>query len=116
MYHLWRGLDGAVVVSAASDMSLLLSSRGHLEDGLTEKLTPASTSQKNRAAVSTMMATITEVIQVSRRVVQVTLRASERTSRANWASEGRFFGAWEAKALGAAITAAVFAARLRIWE
>src|SRR6476661_1094455 len=63
-----------------------------------------------------MMATITEVIQVSRRVVQVILRASERTSRANWASEVRFLGASDASAPGAAIAAAVLAARLRIWE
>src|SRR5690242_12498132 len=83
---------------------------------LTEKLTPASTSQKKMAANTTMMATITEVIQVSRRVVQVILRASERTSRANWAIEVRFLGASDAKALGAAIAAAVLAARLRIWE
>ena len=40
-----------------------------------------------------MIATITEVIQVSLRVVHVILRASERTSRANWARLGRFFGA-----------------------
>ena len=39
-----------------------------------------------------MMATITEVIQVSRRLVQVILRASARTSRKNCARLVRFFG------------------------
>src|SRR5258708_3909166 len=43
-------------------------------------------------ASSTMIPTITEVIQVSRRLVQVILRASERTSRANWARLVRFLG------------------------
>ena len=40
-----------------------------------ERLTPPSTSQKKTMATTTMMATITEVIQVSFHVVQVTLRA-----------------------------------------
>ena len=40
-----------------------------------------------------MIATITEVIQVSRRLVQVILRASARTSRKNWAMLVFFFGA-----------------------
>src|SRR5580693_6625046 len=65
-------------------------------------------------ATTTMMATITEVIQVSRLVVQVTLRASARTSRANWAMLVRFLGAARAAAEGEAITAAVLAARLRM--
>src|SRR3569833_2888474 len=62
-----------------------------------------------------MIATSTEVIQVSRRLVQVILRASERTSRANWPRLTRFFfGASAASAEDGAITAAVLAARLRI--
>src|SRR5258706_11500278 len=65
-------------------------------------------------ASSTMIPTITEVIQVSRRLVQVILRASERTSRANWARLVRFFGGARAAAEGLAMTAAVLAARLRI--
>src|SRR5205085_1617098 len=46
---------------------------------------PASTTKKNPAASTTMIATMTEVIQVSRRVVQVILRTSARTSLANCA-------------------------------
>src|SRR5258708_28510924 len=65
-------------------------------------------------ASSTMIPTITEVIQVSRRLVQVMLRASERTSRANGARLVRFLGGARAAADGLAMTAAVLAARLRI--
>src|SRR3569833_3295431 len=62
-----------------------------------------------------MIATSTEVIQVSRRLVQVILRASERTSRANWPRLTRFFfGASAASAEDGTNTAAVLAARLRI--
>ena len=61
-----------------------------------------------------MMATITEVIQVSRRLVQVILRASVRTSRKNWTMLNGFFGGASAAAEGLAMTAAVLAARLRI--
>src|SRR5579862_9159625 len=78
------------------------------------KLTPASTSQKKIIATTTMMATITEVIQVSRRVVQVILRASERTSRANCASVVFFLAGASVEADGPAMTAAVLAARYRI--
>src|SRR5947208_3623218 len=65
-------------------------------------------------ATSTMMATITEVIQVSRRVVQVILRASVRTSLKNCIRLNGFFGGASADAEGLAMTAAVLAARLRI--
>jgi hypothetical protein len=41
-----------------------------------------STLRKKMAASTTMIPTITDVIQVSRRLVQVILRASARTSRA----------------------------------
>src|SRR6185437_11240712 len=41
---------------------------------------PASTLKKKIADITTMMPTITEVIQVSFQLVQVTLRASARTS------------------------------------
>src|SRR5579864_7022373 len=58
----------------------------------------ASTPKKNRAAATTMMPTITEVIQVSFQLVQVTLRASARTSRRNWAGLTRFFGGASAPA------------------
>jgi len=78
------------------------------------KLTLPSTTAKKPMATTTMMATITEVIQVSRRDVQVILRASERTSRANWAMLGRFLAGASAAAEGLAMTAAVLAARLRI--
>src|SRR3569623_3385893 len=72
------------------------------------KLTPASTNQKN------IMATISEVIQGSRRLGQVTLRASARTSLANCGRLVRFFGVASVAADGDAMTAAVFAARSRI--
>src|SRR5450755_322788 len=65
-------------------------------------------------AKTTMMATITEVIHVSRRVVQVILRASMRTSRKNWTMLNGFFGGASAAAEGLAMIAAVLAARLRI--
>jgi len=74
----------------------------------------ASTAAKNSAASATMIATITEVIQVSRRLVQVIRRASARTSRANWARLTRFFGSGVATAPGVAMTAAVRAARFLI--
>src|SRR5215218_3260431 len=61
-----------------------------------------------------MIATITEVIQVSRRLVQVILRASARTSRANCARLVFFFGAVWASADAGAMTAAVLAARFFI--
>ena len=48
MYHLWCGLDGAVVVSAASDMSLTLAPDASLRTSLTLALTPASTSQEEQ--------------------------------------------------------------------
>ena len=66
------------------------------------------------------VATITEVIQVSLRVVQVILRASARTSLANCGMLVFFLGwpefldwVW-ATAVGAFIAAAVFAARFLI--
>src|SRR3954451_17810520 len=65
-------------------------------------------------ATTTMIATITEVIQVSRRLVQVILRASARTSRANCARLVFFFGAVWASADAGAMTAAVLAARFFI--
>ena len=63
-----------------------------------------------------MIPTITEVIQVSLRVVQVIFRASERTSLANCARLTRFLGADGGAARGdaGAIAAAVFAARFLI--
>ena len=74
----------------------------------------ASTTKKKAAARVTMIATMTEVIQVSRRLVQVILRASERTSRKNWAGEVRRLAGAPASADGWAMTAAVRAARLFI--
>src|SRR5882757_10853710 len=65
-------------------------------------------------ATTTMMATITEVIQVSRRVVQVILRASAPTSSKNLTMLNGFFGGASAPAEGLAMAAAVLAARLRI--
>jgi len=74
-----------------------------------------STPQKNRDASSTMIATMTEVIQVSLRLVQVILRASARTSRANCAGLVFLLGASDwATAAGEAIAAAVLAARFLI--
>ena len=61
-----------------------------------------------------MIATITEVIHVSRRLVQVILRASARTSRKNWTMLVFFFGAACASADAGARTAAVLAARFFI--
>src|ERR1700693_1807939 len=78
------------------------------------KLTLASTTAKKPMAITTMMATITEVIQVSRRLVQVIFLASMRTSRKNWTRFNFFFGCASAAADGLAMTAAVLAARLRI--
>src|SRR5687768_9510820 len=51
-----------------------------------------SATKKNSDVTMTMMKTITEVIQVSLRVVQVILRASARTSRKNWAGDTRLRG------------------------
>ena len=83
------------------------------------KLRAVLTSQKNSAARTTMIATITEVIQVSLRLVQVILRASARTSRknfgapmTNWIRFGPL--ATTAVAEGFAMTVAVLAARSRI--
>src|ERR1700758_1106318 len=56
------------------------------------KLRTASRPEKKRAVRMTMMATMTEVIQVSFQLVQVTLRASARTSRRNWTGLIGFFG------------------------
>ena len=42
-----------------------------------------STPKKKKAVMTTMIPTITEVIQVSFQLVQVTFRASARTSRRN---------------------------------
>jgi len=79
---------------------------------------PPSTAVKNSEASTTMMKTITEVIQVSLRVVQVILRASARTSRKNCTGLVRFFGAGAAApvapAPAGAIAAAVLAARFFI--
>src|ERR1700751_1245454 len=61
--------------------------------------------------MTTMIATITEVIQVSLRLGQVILRASARTSRKNWAGVVFFFAGGGAPAAGELITAAVLAAR-----
>ena len=76
---------------------------------------PPSTAMKNSDATTTMMKTITEVIQVSLRVVQVILRVSARTSRKNCTGLVRFFGAAGAALVAAApagaIAAAVLAAR-----
>src|SRR5690606_35356558 len=71
---------------------------------------PKSTTRRNTAAMATMIPTMTEVIEVSLRLVQVILRASARTSRKNCAGGVFFFGAWTDEE-PAAIAAAVFAAR-----
>src|SRR6202012_5105475 len=60
---------------------------------LTPRLHRKSTRNRNSETVTTMMNTITEVIQVSLREVQVTLRASARTSAMNCGRLVRFFGA-----------------------
>src|SRR6202000_2726064 len=52
-----------------------------------------STTNRNSDTTTTMMNTITEVIQVSLREVQVTLRASARTSAKNSPGLNGFFGA-----------------------
>src|SRR5687768_1033941 len=61
-----------------------------------------------------MIATMTEVIQVSLREVQVILRASARTSRMNWPGLVFFFGAASATGEDEPIATAVFAARFLI--
>ena len=78
------------------------------------------TTAKKMAARTTMIATMTEVIQVSCRLVQWILRPSARTSRKNfgvlasaWKKPGPFCGA-AATADGVAMTDAVLAARSRI--
>ena len=86
------------------------------------KLRMVLTIQKNMAARTTMIATMTEVIQVSLRLVHVILRASARTSRKNlgvfskvWIRPGPLrTSAVAALAAGVAMTAAVLAARARI--
>src|SRR5436189_4667085 len=114
MYHLWRGLPagiGAAAVWAASAIDQL-PDKTSLRKFWTPMLMMKSTSQKKAAEISTMMNTITEVIQVSRREVQVILRASARTSWANWTGLVRFFGgAGAARADAGAIAAAVLEAR-----
>src|SRR6185437_2829540 len=60
---------------------------------LTPTLARKSTRNRNSDTAITMISTITEVIQVSLREVQVTLRASARTSAMNWAGLTRVFGA-----------------------
>ena len=60
---------------------------------VTTACSTASTPKKNSAVITTMIPTITEVIQVSFQLVQVTLRASARTSRRNWIGLNGFFGA-----------------------
>ena len=50
---------------------------------------PVSTIQKKAEASTTMMKTITEVIQVSLRLGHTILRASARTWLKNWAGEVR---------------------------
>jgi len=75
---------------------------------------------KKMAARTTMIATMTDVIQVSWRLVQWILRASARTSRKNFGAPmieairpGPFW-AGAATADGVAMTVAVRAARSRI--
>ncbi len=50
-----------------------------------------SMAKKKIAVIKTMMPTITDVIQVSFQLVQVTFRLSASTSRRNWAGFTRFF-------------------------
>src|SRR5688500_13943769 len=89
MYHLWRGLPLGGE-TAASDMlryPAVASFRSHV----IPKFRIQFTTKKKKAASTTMIATMTEVIQVSLRLVQVILRASPRTSRKNF---GAFMSAW----------------------
>src|SRR5262245_25312563 len=110
MYHLWRGLE---VGWAASDI-VSYPALASFRIWVTPNCRPASTRAKKTAASTTMIATITEVIQVSLRVVQVILRVSARTSLANCARLVFFFGWLCATAAGEAIAAAALAARLLI--
>ena len=80
MYHLWRGLDGRASAASAGMVDRLLRPRISAGACMPWPRT-LSTTTKNSAVSSTMMNTITEVIQVSWRLVQVILRASARTSR-----------------------------------
>src|SRR5436190_8474593 len=116
MYHLWRGLPlGAA--TAASDMVFSYPPLASFRIWVIPRWMTVFTAQKKNAARITMIATMTEVIQVSRRLVQVILRASARTSRKNFGAPAR---AWTKLTFGlagaptppgAAITAAVRLAR-----
>src|SRR5690606_21105592 len=67
---------------------------------------PVSTTQKKAAAISTMMKTITEVIQVSLRLGHTILRASARTWLMNCGIDVFFLGAGASTATVAAPGAA----------
>src|SRR5665213_2160721 len=74
---------GRCVHSALASLSRALTPRPRIQ----------STPKKKMAVRITMIPTITEVIQVSFQLVQVTLRASARTSWRNWIGLNGFFGA-----------------------
>src|SRR4051812_28074239 len=96
MYHLWRGLDGAAGAAAGVSAAWAMGQVpgvANLRNWDISSPRPVSTSQKKIAATTTMMNTITEVIQVSLRLVQVILRISARTSWKNCTGLVRFFGA-----------------------
>src|SRR5215217_4297205 len=97
MYHLCRGLAG--LASVMVTVSYWPIARIYCE----AKVRPASTTKKNTLATTTMMKTITEVIQVSLRLGHTILRASARTWLANCGIEVRFLavGASAATALPA---------------
>src|SRR5687768_2773038 len=111
MYHLWFEVSAR---SAASAFMSVVSypAFASCSSSRMALLRPKSTSPKKAAARATMMPTITEVIQVSLRLVQVILRPSARTSRKNCGSGVRFLGGvCAADEEPPAMAAAVLAAR-----
>src|SRR5258706_14101166 len=80
MYHLWRGLEVAI---AASVMSAGYPALANLRTWPISAPRAESTPKKKIAVMITMIPTITEVIQVSFQLVQVTFLRSASTSRRN---------------------------------
>src|SRR6478672_4382247 len=89
MYHLCRGLAaGLDVASVMGGLSYWPIARMKRE----AKVRPASTTKKKIEAITTMMKTITEVIQVSLRLGHTILRPSARTWLANCGMDVRSLG------------------------
>src|ERR1700744_2708322 len=94
MYHLWRGLEtGAGAVSLMIVFLNFYSALAHWSRNFMPVLRMVSTPKKKLAVTTTMIPTITEVIQVSFQVVQVTFFRSASVSRRNCNGLKGFLGA-----------------------